>query len=291
MLPPIDSGEPAPALFWIMGPALVAFGVLVAGRMPGIWKAGPEFERRRFAFRFYSEPMASSLMSILPIGSVFIAVAGVLCVLVMVRQEDTFGLRAAMEAATYVVVPVFFGLLLLFFGVYLFGRPKTIIPPPLRHHRGLIGELAASAFRKMSARGSHRSDASDTRRRWALTGQPDRAAFGPRAEGDAGEWARLSQLALSNPELAWRELVAAAERTDDAGLFWVADVAEDLVSFSPETFVPRIEAEAQRNPRFRRALVSLTPTSGLDEFDERLLALRETIERETGSGPSDIHQR
>jgi hypothetical protein len=43
-------------------------------------------------------------------------------------------------------------MLILLFGVILFGQPRILIPPPLRDHRGIIGELIARAVRWTSGR-------------------------------------------------------------------------------------------------------------------------------------------
>ena len=42
------------------------------------------------------------------------------------------------------VLPMFVALLLIF-SIILFGRPKLLIPPALREHRGIIGEYIRRA--------------------------------------------------------------------------------------------------------------------------------------------------
>jgi hypothetical protein len=53
--------------------------------------------------------------------------------------------------------------------------------------------------------------------------------FGPDTSGGADEWAELSVLARSDRELALTRLPAVAAATDNAGLFWVADILENLI--------------------------------------------------------------
>jgi hypothetical protein len=114
-------------------------------------------------------------------------------------------------------------------------------------------------------------------------------SFGPRQSGPAGEWARLSDLVSSDPEEAWSRLLDITSITDDAGLFWVADILEDLVIEYPSQYAARIEAELEVNPRMRRAFLHFVPMSKDDALKDRLLARREEIEREFGVISDDQH--
>ena len=103
--------------------------------------------------------------------------------------------------------------------------------------------------------------------------------FGPHAQGD--EWVRLSRQVASSPDGVWARLLEITEITDDAGLFWVADILEDLVLRDPGVFIPRLESEASSNRRLRRALLDFVPPSVGEEAQDRLLELRSVIERES----------
>ena len=110
--------------------------------------------------------------------------------------------------------------------------------------------------------------------------EPD--AFGPDPAVVYGEYERLKELAKTDPEKAWRRLLEITRETDDDSLYWVADIAEDLVIVDAEAFVPRFEGEAGQNPRFRQALIDLTPTAPTEALNDRLLVLRLAAENEFG---------
>lgn len=113
--------------------------------------------------------------------------------------------------------------------------------------------------------------------------------FGPEA-GPAGEYARLSEQVGRDPETAWLRLLEITAVVDDAGLYWVADILEDLVSGNPSRFAPLIETELEGNLRLRRAFVYFVPTTRDERYARRLLRLREQVEREfvTNDGLPDL---
>lgn len=104
-------------------------------------------------------------------------------------------------------------------------------------------------------------------------------AFGPEG-GPTGEYARLSEQVVHDPESAWSRLLEIAAEVDDAGLFWVADILEDFVLHHPDRFAPLIEQELETNAELRRAFLYFVPTTSDDVIAEHLLELRERIERE-----------
>jgi hypothetical protein len=107
-------------------------------------------------------------------------------------------------------------------------------------------------------------------------------AFGPDPQVVFGEYEHLSEQVKVDPDAVWSRLIEISLTTDDASLYWVADIVEDLVVADGERFVPRIEAEARANPRFRRALIDMVPMARTDVLDDRLLAVREAAEIEFG---------
>jgi len=140
-------------------PFLVAISVLIIliglglwRYMPEIWRGGAAYERGKRVLDFYGEPMATSVVSAFPIGSLFLVLLGALGLLLMIKEADFAGLRSAAEVATIVAVPVLLLLLLLFFAVFLFGQPRFLMPPHLRTHRGLVPELLLAAYRRTTSR-------------------------------------------------------------------------------------------------------------------------------------------
>jgi hypothetical protein len=107
----------------------------------------------------------------------------------------------------------------------------------------------------------------------------DAGSFGPHIGGDSNEWGHVGKLAVDDPAAAWRRLLEITATTDDAGLFWVADILEDLVVHHPSEFVPRIEAELASNRRLRQAFLDFVPLSPDEALNERLLLILRTGSR------------
>jgi hypothetical protein len=107
----------------------------------------------------------------------------------------------------------------------------------------------------------------------------DAHPFGPET-GPTGEYARLAEQVVRDPGGAWSRLLEITAAVDDAGLYWVADILEDLVIHDPDRFAPLIEQELETNARLRRAFVFFVPTTSDDVLAERLVDLRERIEQD-----------
>jgi hypothetical protein len=151
MLLALDTGpQPNPFLL-VTGVVIVMMGVGVWRILPEFWRGGPVYQRTKRLVDFYGEPMATSLLSTLPIDSVFLVVGGVLGLLLMVGEANFAGLRSTVDTANYLIMPAFMLVLVLFFAVLLFGQPKLIIPPHLRNHRGVVPELILAAYRRISS--------------------------------------------------------------------------------------------------------------------------------------------
>jgi hypothetical protein len=108
--------------------------------------------------------------------------------------------------------------------------------------------------------------------------------FGPPSHAGKARHEKLTRLAAEDPEEAWREVHEIVARTDEDGLFWVADILEDLALHHPEAFVERIETELANSRRLRQAFLRFVPglRKGHEELEDRLLTVREGIEREFG---------
>jgi hypothetical protein len=109
---------------------------------------------------------------------------------------------------------------------------------------------------------------------------PGEKTFGPQVDGDQGEWAELGLLARSDLDLAWSRLLAITAEVDDAGLYWVGDIIEDLIGHHGWDVAPRLEDELETNERLRFAFLSVVPWHSDGQLQDRLLALRERIEEE-----------
>ena len=114
-------------------------------------------------------------------------------------------------------------------------------------------------------------------------GGTDPPSFGPPAIVEGGEYATLKSLVAPDPYRCWTRILEVTARTDDAGLFWVADVLEDLVIHHPTPFAARIEAELGVNSLLRQAFIDFIPTASDAALADHLLEIRERIEEEFGT--------
>jgi hypothetical protein len=71
----------------------------------------------------------------------------------------------------------------------------------------------------------------------------DGVSFGPHVGGENGEWSTLGRLVTSDPDRVWTRLLEVAASTDDASLYWVGDIIEDLISAHGWAITERLEAE------------------------------------------------
>jgi ABC-type Na+ efflux pump permease subunit len=152
-------GEPgrveAHPLLWVVATVLVLVGSVVLAKLPDYWRAGESFARVQRVVRPLGEPLRTSVAAAMPVSGFGAVVCGFLIVLVILNESASESVRNVAELASFVVVPVFLIVLLLLFGVLLVGRPRVIVPPIIRDHRGLIGEA-------LTGRRGTRSDNSKT---------------------------------------------------------------------------------------------------------------------------------
>ena len=138
-------------LIWF-GIGFVVLGLSLGRYVPDIWRAGPAYERmKRQLDDTYGGIQGAAFVASLPLASAMLTVGGVLALIFLVRDVSTGQLLLATDTARSVVTPTFLVLLVLFFSVILFGRPKVIIPPHLRSHGGVIPEFSRWAARRVSA--------------------------------------------------------------------------------------------------------------------------------------------
>jgi len=134
---------PSPVLY-VAALGFVVGSAWVGRRLPAIWRGGPEYERLKSRFAVFGEPWATSSMSAFPIGVPFGLTGGVLSALVVAGQDDVNGLGEALLSLAHMIIPFFMALLVLYLGVLFLARPKFLIPPHLRGHRGALPESVAS---------------------------------------------------------------------------------------------------------------------------------------------------
>ena len=128
----------------------VVLGVWVGRYVPDIWRAGPVYQRTKLVFEAkFGEMQGAAFLATLPLVSAIFILGGVLALCLMVYDASTDPtLRSVMWSASYAIVPAFVILMLLFFSVLLFGRPRLLKPPRLRRESGVIpGFLRWSAQR------------------------------------------------------------------------------------------------------------------------------------------------
>lgn len=83
----------------------------------------------------------------MPLLTVWLLIAGVFTLCIYVREYAT---GAVLQLADWIAHASLWGLalsMLLWISVILLGRPKVLIPPPVRGHHGVLGEYLASLFR------------------------------------------------------------------------------------------------------------------------------------------------
>ena len=129
---------------------LASIGMIVVGiggglRMPDFWRGGAYHERVLRALLIFGETQGRAFTSAVPIASFGSALFGANALALFGREITTGELSNGLEIVATALLPATMVTLILLFGVVLFGRPKILIPPPLRSHRGIIGELVARA--------------------------------------------------------------------------------------------------------------------------------------------------
>ena len=107
--------------------------------------------------------------------------------------------------------------------------------------------------------------------------------FGPGTGGEV-EYRAIDRLTLSKPEEAWSRLLRVTAATDEAGLYWIADLLEDLIFHHGRAFVAMLEPELAINGRLRQAFINVVPMAPDDQpLEDRLVDLRDAMERELGA--------
>jgi hypothetical protein len=139
-------------LTYVAALAAIFLVVFAAGRLlPAIWRGGSEYERIKARFYLFGEPWATSLLSAMPIGLPFGLISAVLAILILLRQDDPFGLGVAADGLAHAILPVFLVSWVLYMGVWLFAFPKILMPPHLRRYGGFIPESLALASAWLSS--------------------------------------------------------------------------------------------------------------------------------------------
>jgi hypothetical protein len=140
--------EPTPLLlFGSLG--FVLLGLWLGRYVPDIWRAGRAYDRiKRHFHDTYGGIQGTAFAASLPVCSAMLAFGGLVGLSGFAFEISTGQVRSAMDAASSVIIPAFMLLLVLWFAVVLFGRPKAVIPPHLRSHGGIVFAFVRWAARK-----------------------------------------------------------------------------------------------------------------------------------------------
>jgi hypothetical protein len=140
-----------PHLF-VISIAMIVVGIVACYRMPAYWRGGEYYERVLRLFLTYGETQGRAFASAVPISSFGSALFGANALALFGREITTGQMQIGLEIIATALLPATMVTLILLFAVTLFGRPRALIPPQLRNHRGVIGELIAMAVRWVRAR-------------------------------------------------------------------------------------------------------------------------------------------
>lgn len=151
MLESIGTARTYSPLLYVAALAVIVLTLWVGRRLPDIWRGGPEYERIKARFAIFGEPWATSSVSAFPVGIPFGIIGAVFCILILVRQDDLLGLRGPADALVRFIAPVFVASLLIYSAAFFFARPKFLIPPHARDHRGVIPEFLGSAKQRLGS--------------------------------------------------------------------------------------------------------------------------------------------
>jgi hypothetical protein len=151
---PVGTIESTPFL-WLGSIAMVVVGVGATRKVPAYWRGGEIFDRTRRVFEPFGEPLATALASVVPVAAPACLLFGAIALVLVAREVTSGVLQQAMELVGSLLVLPTAATLLVMFAVVLFGRPRLLVPPPLREHRGIVGEYLA---RVRSFRETHGPD-------------------------------------------------------------------------------------------------------------------------------------
>lgn len=155
LLEPVGKVEPN-LILWVTGIALVVVGVGSTRKLRSYWRGGETFQRARTVFEFFGEPMATAMASAVPLAGPASVLFGVIGLVLLTREVTTGAVQQIMDVVGNILVLPTMVALLLGFTIVLFGRPKFLIPPHLRKHRGFLGELIASVVASVASRRTDR---------------------------------------------------------------------------------------------------------------------------------------
>lgn len=143
-LKPVGSIEVSPVIL-LCSIGMIVVGIGASLRLPAFWRGGEYYERVLRLFLIFGETQGRAFASAVPISSFGSALFGAQALALFGREITTGQLQIGFEIVATALLPATMVTLILLFAVTLFGRPRVLIPPPLRSHRGIIGELIAMA--------------------------------------------------------------------------------------------------------------------------------------------------
>lgn len=130
--------EPNPFL-WVMVAVWLALGIAVCVLLPRLWRGESKLTSRlEEGFGPLGPRTSSAAIRSLPASAIVLLLSGVMLAAGLVREVAEGTVRDVADVATIVVVVPFLMALVAMFGVILFNRPKSAVPPRLRDQRGLL---------------------------------------------------------------------------------------------------------------------------------------------------------
>lgn len=143
----LEPGRIEPNLFlWVTGVVLVVVGIGATRKTRSNWAGGESAERLRAVFAPTGEPLASALASAGPLAGPAAVVFGLIGLVLMAREVTSGAVQDVLGViGSALVLPTMLGVVLTL-TIIFFGRPKLLIPPHLRNHHGLVGEVIRSVL-------------------------------------------------------------------------------------------------------------------------------------------------
>lgn len=126
---------------WALSILFLALGIGGLPAMPRIWR-GEIGERITQIFSPFSAHTRKVFASVIPLSFPGILLTGLLYVSILVAGTRVGPVSEVALGIANLLVPPFLVVLILLFGILLFGRPKFVIPPYVRDHHGFLGGAA-----------------------------------------------------------------------------------------------------------------------------------------------------
>ena len=130
--------EPTPFL-WIMAALWAALAIALIRLLPRLCRGEPALANRlETVFGALGAKTCVAMISALPLAAVVLLLSATLLAAGLVREIADGAIRTIADVITLAVALPFLGVLVAFFAVVLFNRPKAFVPPPYRERGGFL---------------------------------------------------------------------------------------------------------------------------------------------------------